>query len=129
MGLDVADWKNLEKDLSNQDLQFIGNILDGMDIVAAYVNQHPGGSRAEALARFAWLYGKYEPIFARCKDRIGAICEMLTLDDTRQLLSSHDPRQQDKGIKHTRAIRGMDAPARQDVRINPHLDERELEPG
>jgi len=128
MDLNEADWKKLEKELTTKDLLFISSIREGMDLETAFKEAHPGGTRTEALARFAFLYSKYEPLFSKCKDQIGALCEFIALDDVRAQLASEAPKVCDQGIKNIRAMRGMDAPKQIEARVNPFLDERPLGP-
>ena len=104
MDLSEGDWKKL-----------------GKEVLA-------GGTRTEALARFGFLYGKYGPLFTKCKDKLGEMCEFIALDDVRGQLASEAPKVTDQGIKNIRAIRGMDAPKQAEIRVNPFLDERPLGP-
>lgn len=126
-------WGTIRR-MSGPDRVFYCGLVHGLTPLAAYQNSDE--SRADAteeqyrdavcrlLRRWESVFGPYLNKGAR-HESLAALAEA----KIEQQLRSSDPKERDRGIIHTRAVAGMDAPTKSEHMIeSPHLDKRTLVP-
>lgn len=130
--LSLKDWRAiLAGDARANRLQFLRNLRDGMSIFDAYNDILPASTAAEATAYFHKLMFKSPKILENyaseeMRRQRRALMTEVAIDAQ---LSSPNPDERDRGIKHARPTLGLDAPTKQNVTLeSPDLDKRKLVP-
>lgn len=128
-------WRKLFRRMTYKpDLAFVIGVWRGMSLLEAYQfsdEKRRDASPQDVKAAIARILCRFErelgPLFRHKEARREALAHMAEMVIEDQLRSG-DAKERSDGVKHARAICGMDAPTRQEVAVNPHLDTSELVP-